>query len=67
MDRTGYTEPFNATLEWYDADSKYASATDTAGPSLFTALHQQLGFRVESTKGPVSVLVIDNIERRPRI
>jgi len=63
IDRTGYAEPFNATVEWYDADSKYASPADSPGPGLFTALQEQLGLRLESTKGPVEVLVVDHVER----
>ena len=32
------------------------------GPTIFTALRQQLGLRLESTKGPVDVMVIDHVE-----
>jgi uncharacterized protein (TIGR03435 family) len=36
---------------------------DSNRPALFTALQEQLGLRLESTKGPVRLLVIDHVER----
>jgi uncharacterized protein (TIGR03435 family) len=38
-------------------------AVDPNAPSLFTAVQEQLGLRLESTKAPVDVIVIDSVER----
>jgi uncharacterized protein (TIGR03435 family) len=57
VDRTGLEGPFTVDLEW----SPDQSASDK--PSIFTAVQEQLGLKLESTRGPVDVLVIDAVER----
>jgi uncharacterized protein (TIGR03435 family) len=65
IEQTGYTEPFNAILEWTPDSTANPPVPlpDDAAPSLITALQEQLGIKLESAKGPVQVLVIDHIER----
>jgi uncharacterized protein (TIGR03435 family) len=51
----------------YDISPYYApdGATDTALPSIFTVVPEQLGLRLEPQKVPVEMLVIDHVERIP--
>lgn len=64
IDGTGLAGTFDLHLNWaMDPLTGRGAAPDPAGPSLFTALQDQLGLRLESAKGPVEVLVIDHIEK----
>lgn len=56
VDRTGLVGKFDFDLKWA------ADAADTTRASIFTALQEQLGLKLESTRGPVDVLVIDRVE-----
>lgn len=69
VDRTGLGGVFDFTLEFApelgpgSQPGATASASDpSAPPSIFTALQEQLGLKLESQKGPVDVLVIDHVE-----
>jgi uncharacterized protein (TIGR03435 family) len=62
VDRTALTGRFDWDLQW----TQEPLTPDTArapGLSLFTALREQLGLRLESQRGLVDVLVIDSVER----
>jgi uncharacterized protein (TIGR03435 family) len=67
LDQTGLKGLYGVNLQWTPgADvNANASADAAAGPSLFTALQEQLGLRLESRKGPVEVMVIDRAEKNP--
>jgi uncharacterized protein (TIGR03435 family) len=62
VDKTGLTGKYDITLKW-TPDNTPADSPDGDGPSVFTAVQEQLGLRLESTKGPVTTLVIDHIEK----
>ena len=59
MDKTELKGLYDFTLEW-DPDQDSA-----AGPSVFTAIQEQLGLRLQSQKLPVGVIVVDHAERVP--
>jgi uncharacterized protein (TIGR03435 family) len=66
IDKTGLTGKYSFELKW-DASppsaAESSAASDPDGGSIFTALQEQLGLRLESQKGPVRVLVVDRAER----
>jgi len=68
IDKTSLQGKFDLTLTWspdnHSANFTNASADNAAplGPSIFTAVKEQLGLKLEATKAPVEVLVIDHIE-----
>ena len=64
-DRTGLTGGFDFDLE-YTVDPAPAGAGAGAppqSPSIFTALEEQLGLKLQADRAPVEVLVIDRVER----
>jgi bla regulator protein BlaR1 len=66
VDRTGLTGTFDFKLEWTPDTPRAADADsppDSSGLSLFTAIQQQLGLRLEARKGPVEMLMIDRVEK----
>jgi uncharacterized protein (TIGR03435 family) len=63
VDRTGLSGDFDVLLEWTPQIGQAASPEpDPSAPSIFTAVQEQLGLKLESTTGPVDVLVIDHVE-----
>jgi uncharacterized protein (TIGR03435 family) len=64
VDRTGLGDKkFDFELKWTPDDRRAADNAADAGPSIFTALEEQLGLKLVSARGPVEVIVIDHIER----
>jgi uncharacterized protein (TIGR03435 family) len=61
LDKTGLTGTYDINLQWTPDDGE--QKTGPSRPSLFTAVHEQLGLKLESQKGPVEVLIVDRAER----
>jgi uncharacterized protein (TIGR03435 family) len=69
VDKTGLTANYDFTLNWTPDTPvgpdgpKDPPGADPNGPTLFTAIQEQLGLKLESAKGPVAVLVIGTVEK----
>jgi uncharacterized protein (TIGR03435 family) len=76
IDRTDLKGGCDFTLEWTPAPGEGTAESiglppraepappgDSIGPSIFTALQDQLGLKLESTKGQAEILLIDRVER----
>jgi uncharacterized protein (TIGR03435 family) len=72
VDQTGLAGRFDFTLKWTPDDSQFAGMgakipppTDNAAapPNLYTAIQEQVGLKLDATKAPAEVLVIDHIEK----
>jgi uncharacterized protein (TIGR03435 family) len=70
VDKTGLRGRYDFDLHWtpdswVDVPEQISRflPEKVFGPSIFTALREQLGLRLQPTKGPVDILVIDHIER----
>jgi uncharacterized protein (TIGR03435 family) len=79
LDQTGLQGNYDFTLEWTPDPTPAgmmpmgpppggpggdnAPPPEANGPSIFTAIQEQLGLKLEPTKGPVDVIVIDHIEK----
>jgi uncharacterized protein (TIGR03435 family) len=76
VDKTGLTAKYDFTLQFAPERQMLMPGTndqppmganappppDPNAPSIFTAIQEQLGLKLEPTKGPVQTLVIENIE-----
>ena len=76
IDKTGLEGDYDFTLQWTPDDRLPPPAQDSAQlgtpqssetasnrPGLFTAIQEQLGLKLQSTKGPVEIIVVDHVER----
>jgi uncharacterized protein (TIGR03435 family) len=67
LDKTGLTARYDFDLEFAPDETVFGGALgkgadDSAEPGLFAAIQQQLGLRLEATRGLVNVLIVDHVE-----
>lgn len=62
VDDTGLSGKYDFELTWSPEALGTQAENDAGGPSLFAALQEQLGLKVEQKKSPVDCIVIDHIE-----
>ncbi len=70
LDQTGLTGKYNFKFSFSpdlnrpaDIAAPDAPRADTSGPSIFTALQEQLGLRLDTQKAPVEMIVIDSVQK----
>ena len=63
VERTGLTGSYDVDVRFARSTLGVTADTDTNFPSIFVALPEQLGLKLESQRGPVEFLVIDRVER----
>lgn len=70
LDATGLAGGYDTDLEWTPEPIRPAGpdapgVEDPAGRSIYSAIQEQLGLKLESRKGPVDTLVIEHAEKTP--
>jgi uncharacterized protein (TIGR03435 family) len=70
VDKTGLKGNYNIAMNWTPDPETERTLTgdrpppsDAPGPSVFTAIQEQLGLKLSAGKGPVEVIVIDSAEK----
>jgi uncharacterized protein (TIGR03435 family) len=64
-DETGLPGVFTFNLTYTPDRGVNAKSAQDPGPSIFTALQEQLGLKLEARKVPVQILVVDHCEKNP--
>jgi uncharacterized protein (TIGR03435 family) len=63
--RYDFTLAFESAPDVDIAAARPAEARDDSGPTIFAAVQQQLGLRLEPRKGPVEMLIVDRLDKVP--
>jgi len=62
VDRTSFTGAYDFQLHW-TPDTACADGANTDGPSIFTAVQEQIGLKLETIRGPMEMIVVDRAEK----
>jgi len=65
MNETGLSGLYSVKLKWTPDDDQANGKSELAGPSIFTALQEQLGLKLVAHKAPVEYLVVQHAEKMP--
>ena len=71
VDQTGLADRYDFTLAFEsdpverEAETRQSAAPENPGPTIFAAVQEQLGLRLERRRGPVEVVIVDRAERVP--
>ena len=72
IDQSGLTGRFDFQLKWTPDDSQFAGMgakipppTDAADapPNLYTAMQEQIGLKLDATRAPADVIIVDHVEK----
>lgn len=68
VDQTGLSGKYDFQLEWTPDETQFGGtlpqgAPDTGKPGIFAAFQQQLGLKLEATRGPIDTMAIDRVTR----
>jgi uncharacterized protein (TIGR03435 family) len=64
IDKTGLTGAYDIDIEW-SPDEPNGAPAEAPGPSIFSAIQDQLGLKLEAHKSPIDVMVIDRADKVP--
>lgn len=70
VNKTGLDGIFDVTLRWVPDESQFLDlgiafqpTADSSGPSIFTAVEEQLGLKLQAARAPVEILIIDDAQQ----
>ena len=69
LEKTGLSAKYDFDLEWTRDETQFGGqppvthVDNPQKPDLFAALQQQIGLRLQASRGPVEVIIIDSVQR----